>query len=69
MKQEPTGVRREPRWRSPAVHGGEDVKMATLALASIAARWRLEIPVEARVRPVLRTFLAPRGLRATVRAR
>ena len=43
--------------------------MATLALASIAARWRLEIPVEARVRPVLRTFLAPRGLRATVRAR
>ena len=43
--------------------------MATLALASIAARWRLEIPAEARVRPVLRTFLAPRGLRATVRAR
>ena len=43
--------------------------MATLALASIAARWRLEISAGARVRPVLRTFLAPRGLRATVRAR
>ena len=43
--------------------------MATLALASIAARWRLEVPAEARVRPVLRTFLAPRGLRATTTAR
>ena len=43
--------------------------MATVALASIAARWRLEIPADARVRPVLRTFLAPRGLQATVRTR
>jgi len=43
--------------------------MATLTLASIAARWRLEVPAGARVRPVLRTFLAPHGLRATVRAR
>jgi putative transposase len=25
LKQEPTGARREPRWRNPAVHGGEDV--------------------------------------------
>jgi putative transposase len=26
MKQEPTGAWREPRWRSPAVNGVEDVK-------------------------------------------
>jgi cytochrome P450 len=43
--------------------------MATLALASIAARWRLVIPAGADVRPVLRTFLAPRGVRATLRER
>jgi len=43
--------------------------MATLALASIAARWRLVVPADADVRPVLRTFLAPRGVRATLKAR
>jgi pentalenene oxygenase len=43
--------------------------MATLAVATIAARWRLELPPDANVRPILRTFLAPRDLRMTLRAR
>ena len=43
--------------------------MAVLALASIAARWKLAPLPDARVRPVLRTLLAPRGLRMTVTSR
>jgi hypothetical protein len=43
--------------------------MATLALASITARWSLELPDSADIRPVLRVFLAPRNLRLRIRSR
>ena len=43
--------------------------MATLALASIAAKWRLCTLPGAQVRPILRIFLGPRDLRMTVHRR
>jgi cytochrome P450 len=48
---------------------GFGMTMATLALASIAAKWRLRTLPGTRVRPILRTFLAPRDLRMTVHRR
>lgn len=40
--------------------------MGTLALSSMAARWRLELPANGPIQPVLRVFLAPRDLRIRV---
>lgn len=50
---------------------GDEFAMAqaVLALASIAARWRLDPVAGAPVRPVARTVLAPRSLRMRVRDR
>jgi pentalenene oxygenase len=48
---------------------GFGMTMATLALASIAAKWRLRTLPGARVRPILRTFLAPHDLRMTAHRR
>lgn len=45
------------------------ITQATLALASIAARWRLEIPAGQRVRPAWGATLHPRGLRMRLHQR
>lgn len=43
--------------------------MATLALATIAAKWRLCTVLDTQTQPILRIFLAPRDVRMTVHRR